>query len=420
MSMLRTTYRGGATLAIALAILLFASAPAQAAPRCGTTIVVSTTVTSDLVNCPGDGIIIGRAGITLNLNGRLVDGVGLGVGIRNPGHDDVRIVNTSATAARVQEFNYGARLNAGTLRNLVERITWRTNEVAGVELNNADSNTVRANTMTAQSKNGISLNAGSVGNVVINNTVSLNQGEGIQLLGATSNRLETNRVSGSGDRGINIDLGSNSNTLLTNTVGTSSDGAIFVVSSNLNRLERNTIDANGDAGVLLSSAASNQLITNSVRNSSDAAIAMQGSNANTLRDNDVRFNPTGISLASSARNRLESNDAVSSTGRGIELEADSFDNDLILNIASSNTAEGIYVGGVTGVATGNLLDRNTANANEADGIHVGGSGHTIRSNVARNNDGWGIFAAPGNVDGGGNRASGNAEPAQCFNVRCAL
>ena len=42
----------------------------------------------------------------------------------------------------------------------------------------------------------------------------------------------------------------------------------------------------------------------------------------------------------------------------------------------------------------------------------------IRNNRANNNDGWGINAAPGNVDGGGNRASGNAEPAQCFGVRC--
>jgi len=65
-----------------------------------------------------------------------------------------------------------------------------------------------------------------------------------------------------------------------------------------------------------------------------------------------------------------------------------------------------------------LLDRNTANADQTDGIHVSGSGQTIRANVARDNDGWGIFAAPGNVDGGGNGASGNAEPAQCFNVSC--
>ena len=161
MSMLRVKYRLGATLALALGIALLAGAPAQAAPACGTTIVVSTTVTSDLVNCPGDGIIIGRAGITLNLNGRLVDGVGLGVGIRNNGHDDVRIVNSSATAARVQEFDYGARLNAGTLRNLVERITWRNNEFAGIQLNNADSNTVRTNTVQLQAQDGISLNPGS-------------------------------------------------------------------------------------------------------------------------------------------------------------------------------------------------------------------------------------------------------------------
>lgn len=90
----------------------------------------------------------------------------------------------------------------------------------------------------------------------------------------------------------------------------------------------------------------------------------------------------------------------------------------MLNTADSNNAEGIVVTGVTSVATGNLLDRNTSSSNNADGILVSGSGHTIRSNTARNNDGWGIYAAPGNVDGGGNRASGNAEPAQCFNVTC--
>lgn len=47
-----------------------------------------------------------------------------------------------------------------------------------------------------------------------------------------------------------------------------------------------------------------------------------------------------------------------------------------------------------------------------------GSGHTITANTARNNAAWGIFAAPGNVDGGGNKASGNGEAAQCFNVVC--
>ncbi|MQS38664.1 copper-binding protein, partial [Streptomyces katsurahamanus] len=41
-----------------------------------------------------------------------------------------------------------------------------------------------------------------------------------------------------------------------------------------------------------------------------------------------------------------------------------------------------------------------------------------QGNTARDNDGWGIFADPGNADGGGNRAGNNAEPGQCAGVVC--
>jgi parallel beta-helix repeat protein len=412
-------WRPWALTALAAALIAATlAAPAQAAHvRCGQVLVASATLDSNLANCPGDGLVIGHAGITLNLNGRMIDGVGLGVGIRNNGFDDVRVTNSSTNLARVQEFDYGVRLNAGTLRNVVEKLTVQVNEFAGVQVNNADSNTIRTNTIQNQAQDGISLTTGASSNVVFNNTVAGNQADGVDLIGAASNRLETNRVTGSGDRGITLSSASNSNTLLTNTINTNSDGAVILTSSNANRLERNTIDANGDAGIILSSAANNTLLDDVVRNSSDAGVFLQFSNGNTVKSEDVRFNPTGISLDGSARNRLESNLADSSTGAGIEL-VDAFDNDLVLNQARSNLAEGIFVSGVTPVATGVLLDRNTANSNSSDGIRVSGSGHTIRANIARNNDGWGIFAAPGNVDGGGNRASGNAEPAQCFGVIC--
>ena len=56
-------------------------------------------------------------------------------------------------------------------------------------------------------------------------------------------------------------------------------------------------------------------------------------------------------------------------------------------------------------------------------------GHTVRDNDAYNNAGFGIDAGenpelpgepfPGtNIDGGGNTASGNAEPEQCCGVVC--
>src|SRR5688572_2702615 len=103
-------------MGIAFTILAWgASAEAQS---CGQVLTRSTTLTADLLNCPGDGLVIGANGVVLNLNSHTVDGVGLGVGIRNDGFDRVTIRNGT-----VQDFDYGIQLNAGTERNIVELLT---------------------------------------------------------------------------------------------------------------------------------------------------------------------------------------------------------------------------------------------------------------------------------------------------------
>jgi hypothetical protein len=43
---------------------------------------------------------------------------------------------------------------------------------------------------------------------------------------------------------------------------------------------------------------------------------------------------------------------------------------------------------------------------------------SVSHNVALRNGGWGIAAVPGTHDGGGNRAAGNGNPAQCLNIVC--
>ena len=43
---------------------------------CGDTITTDTTLDSDLVNCPNNGIVIGADNITLDLNGHTIDGDG--------------------------------------------------------------------------------------------------------------------------------------------------------------------------------------------------------------------------------------------------------------------------------------------------------------------------------------------------------
>ena len=92
----------------------------------------------------------------------------------------------------------------------------------------------------------------------------------------------------------------------------------------------------------------------------------------------------------------------------------------MLNNVSGNSGEGIYVNDSTNAANGNMIDRNIASSNSGVGITVNGGGHTIVANTANFNDGWGILANSGNIDGGGNEATGNAEPAQCSGVVCTI
>jgi parallel beta-helix repeat protein len=64
------------------------------------------------------------------------------------------------------------------------------------------------------------------------------------------------------------------------------------------------------------------------------------------------------------------------------------------------------------------LTDNLAFSNLDDGIEVGVSGATLTRNEANDNGDLGIEAVPATIDGGGNRASGNGNPAQCVGVAC--
>src|SRR5215216_5795172 len=110
--------RLGPVYAAALAALTFLTLSAgQAfadAVKCGDVITRDTTLDSDLIDCPGDGLVIGADGITLDLNGHLIDGDGARSdseyanddGIDNTAGYD-RLTLTDGT---VQDFDYGVRL----------------------------------------------------------------------------------------------------------------------------------------------------------------------------------------------------------------------------------------------------------------------------------------------------------------------
>jgi hypothetical protein len=70
-------------------------------------------------------------------------------------------------------------------------------------------------------------------------------------------------------------------------------------------------------------------------------------------------------------------------------------------------------------ATGTLLRANIATRNGDDGIDVDSPATSVTANVANDNVDLGIEAVTGVTDGGGNRARGNGNPAQCVGVACS-
>jgi hypothetical protein len=53
-----------------------------------------------------------------------------------------------------------------------------------------------------------------------------------------------------------------------------------------------------------------------------------------------------------------------------------------------------------------------------DGIRLDAPGNIVTSNHANRNAEWGISAIEGTIDGGGNTAHHNGQPAQCSGVVC--
>ncbi|MCX6463890.1 MAG: right-handed parallel beta-helix repeat-containing protein [Pseudonocardiales bacterium] len=395
------------------------AAPVEAALPCGAVVTVSTRLTEDLLDCPGDALVIGADAITLDLGGVTVDGTGIGAGVRNPGFDAVTITN-----GFLQEFVDGVALDAGTTRTIVSDLTVQLAEQAGVTLTNADDgvagNTVRTSTF-AGNGSGVLLQAGSQGSTISGNVVAGSAGPGLQVLGSPGNTIADNDVTGSSDAGYVIEA--SPDTVLTgNSAGGNSDAAVIIEAGSHRTVATGNTVLESEAGIDVAESADVVLRENVLNGSSDNGITLELADRAVVEGNDLRFNGGGVEVSESADGRIAGNEA-SESGVGIQLGDGAFRFVVSGNTASGNEAGGITVTGGAPAGSGNLVEDNTADGNSADGIYIGAVSHMIRGNSANDNEGWGIYAAQGgvtgvNVDGGGNRALGNVELPQCYNVRC--
>src|SRR6266566_8734906 len=107
---LRLLVRLGVLAAAAAVLFAVGASPALAQNvTCGQVITHNTHVKNDLLNCPGDGLVIGASNIRLDLGGHTIDGVNSATadGINNTGGFD----NVKIEHGTVQQFNIGLELN---------------------------------------------------------------------------------------------------------------------------------------------------------------------------------------------------------------------------------------------------------------------------------------------------------------------
>jgi parallel beta-helix repeat protein len=338
---------------------------------CGEVITTDTTLDADLVDCPDNGIVIGADDITLDLNGHRIDGDGTefagcgedeicDIGVLNDGHDGVTVRDGS-----VREFAVGP-LILGARHNRVVDISSSQHDFFGLVFSEAARSVVRDSSLSrniAPNGDGIGL-FGSDHIRIVDNEIRKNPGPGIHLASHSSDNLIKGNLFSRNGPGILIESGRNE--------------------VRRNRIVRDVFAVRSDRNVVARNRAS------------EGNIAIEKG-----RGNLVAHNVVG-----------------GGRGAGIRLGFDQVggaNNVVRRNLVRASRGDGFVV------AEGDnhsLLKRNVAIGAGDDGFDVNNSSAKLTRNQAAGNSDLGIEAVAGVNDGGGNRASGNGNPAQCTNVAC--
>jgi parallel beta-helix repeat protein len=185
---------------------------------CGAYITHDVTLQHDVYGCVDGGLIVAASGITVDLNGHTITGLGEGDGIAAMGVSGVTIKNGS-----IVNFEAGLRLT-GVTNSLVHdtRLSMNSDASAWVEA--------------------------STGNKFLRLTMTENGDGGFRLVHSTHNRIAGNTVSGASDSGIMMEELSSYNRLVRNKIRLAGEG-IKVEGGTANRVFRNTTSWNGGAGI---------------------------------------------------------------------------------------------------------------------------------------------------------------------------
>ena len=359
---------------------------------CGDTITTDTTLDSDLVNCPNNGIVIGASNITLDLNGHTIDGDGTlvdpcpegatcDVGVDNSaGHSGVTVKGGS-----IRQFALGV-LVLGAGRNSLRHLSVSRNFFVGIVIGESARTAVERSSIT---RNGVTT-----------------QQAGMVLFASHDNRIERNLFSGNGNRGLLVDS-ANGNRINHNIFANNPEAGVAIVGDR-NQVSHNRVVSNGDNIIVVGDG--NTITRNKVVDAVGCPAEDGGIGCG-----------FGISLEGGSHNLVARNN-VTRARYGIRVDA--FEGTTVGNVVRANVVRAAEIDDIVvnfehaGPVTNTLLVRNIAIGAGDDGIDVESPSTTLTRNVAVHNGDLGIEAVPGVIDGGGNHAAGNGNPLQCINIDC--
>jgi large repetitive protein len=378
-----------AVVATVTAACIFFGATDQAlAARvsCGQTIVTSTKLANDLIDCSSNGIVIGADDVTLDLNGHVIDGDATefadcppdepcDLGVFSAGYNGVTI-----KGGTVREFTFGVILD--TAENaLLSRLELNDNLWSGLLVAGASHSIVER---LSVSGNGLTTDQA-----------------GIDVFDSHDLVIERNSVVGNGDIGFYI-IGLEDSRIDRNS-GARNPEAGILMEGNRNNVTRNRFSDGGDAIIVSgdgNTVAANQLSSSGCDGECGYGVSLEGGTGNLIEGNVMtHFHQAGIRVAS-----FEAEGGPATTG-----------NTISDNLVRDSDLDGVLV---EATATDTVVARNLVIGSGDDGIDVDNPKTTLTRDVALHNGDLGIEAVPGVTDGGGNKAHANGNRAQCTNVAC--
>jgi parallel beta-helix repeat protein len=352
---------------------------------CGDTITADTTLDSDLEDCPNNGVVIGAAGITLDLNGHRIDGDGTPAAGCDPQVEfcDVGVLN--------ERFN-GVTVEHGSVRGFALG-----GFTGGVRKNRALDIGATRNVFFGW------VMVDSTRSVIRGGAFRRNippEGDGLGLFGCDHIRVRNNVIRHHNGPGIHIQDSHHNlvkgNTFSRNSPAITLGGDERPAEANRNRIRRNEITEGG--GILVGPG-----------------------NRNVIAKNRVVRAFESIGVDKGHGNRVTRNRVAHPRGAGIRLAIRRPSIGPVRTVVARNRVRASGEDGflVNAKARRGVLWRNVALRSRDDGFDIVSDRVRIARNRADHNGDLGIEAQPGAIDGGGNVAHDNGDPLQCRHILCS-